>query len=136
MGETVSEVLTVMRVASPQLKSFADRIEAASVLAGGELRKWLADELSRFHQNSCYPEAMEFEIAGAASRIIAKMNGGTPAEWIKTDGKEPLGWSRHDFIWVAWNDGDVQCIECYGVIAWDEIAYYQPVTAPNPPEAA
>jgi len=28
-------------------------------------------ELARFHRNSCYPEAMDFELSAAADRILA-----------------------------------------------------------------
>lgn len=54
-------------------------------------------------------------------------------KWVATHGKEPDGWTGHDFIWIVWNNGDIECIECYGSIAWQEISHYQPVTAPNPP---
>jgi len=35
------------------------------------LREQIMQELARFHRNSCYPEAMDFELSAAADRILA-----------------------------------------------------------------
>lgn len=58
------------------------------------------------------------------------------SEWNKTNGDEPDDYDWTDWLWVRWDNGQIDLIECYGSIAWNETTHWMPaeIERPEPPK--